>query len=165
MTLHKRIKCLIIISIAFFSSCEMGGYNEPYLGLGYDSILTGGPIRPKPGWYWVEYNQYYHTNNFLDYQGEPLGCVPSPEYNAFATVAEVVYQSDAEVLFKGKWGVSASLPLLLYSKVHKNALDVTSSGEGFGDFGLALYLQWNPVTVHDRAVFVHRIEFGTLSLR
>jgi len=81
-------------------------YGLPGVNLGFTNILDGGPVRPYPGIYWMQYTQYYSTHRFLNDQGKPLGGVPSPKFKLFDTITQFVYQFDQQLPLKGMPGVS-----------------------------------------------------------
>jgi len=51
------------------------------------------------------------------------------------------------------------LPIVLHSKIEKNALGIESSGAGFGNFTLGAYVQWPAIIRNGRPIFIHRLEF------
>lgn len=135
----------------------------PYVNLGFTNILDGGPIRPAAGWYFQEYDQWYRTQTFLNEHGNLLGGIPSPSFNVFAAIVQLIYQTDYKILFKGNLGFEAHLPLILYSRVESNPLHLSSSGSGVGDLNVGIYLQWDPIKHNGRELFVHRLEMDISS--
>lgn len=135
------------------------GYGLPGLNLGFTNILDGGPVRPKPGMYWQQFLQYYTTQRFLDHEGKPLRGFPSPRFRQITTVSQFVYQGKRVLPLNGMPGFAFLLPLVLYSKVDKNLLDIQSSGSGFGNLGLGIFTQWLPIMHKGRHLFIHRLEF------
>ncbi len=135
------------------------GYGLPPVNLGFSNILDGGPIRPLPGWYWEQYFQYYHANTFLNGQGKLLDGVPSPHFDSWVTITQIIYQAENSFLFGGKPGIDIILPIVLSSKVSSNKLGFSNSGAGDGDLILGVFLQWDPIMYNDRPLFVHRLEF------
>ena len=131
-------------------------YSLPAINLGFTNFLDGGPIREVPGWYWTQFGRYYHASRFLNHEGKPVGS-PSPSLTLVSIITQGTYQSHRTVLLGAYGGIDVSLPLLLESKISRNQLGITSSGAGFGNLGLGLYLQWKPVFLHGRPFFVHRL--------
>jgi hypothetical protein len=151
--MYRRLSlyCLMIFSTHLF------GYHLPELNLGLTNFLDGGPIRPAPGWYWSQYMQYYHTQEFLDGQGNLLGDVLSPEYNGFGFFTDLAYQH----AFNGfEIGVDMTFGFVLVSDITCNTLGFTSSGGGLIDFSPNIYLQFDPIFHNERPIFVHRLSFG-----
>lgn len=147
-----------IISALFFNH-TIFSYGLPGLGLGYTNILDGGPVRPYPGIYIQQWLQYYTTQRFLNNEGKPLGGLSSPRYRTLIAVSEFIYQFDYEFGLGGMPGVMIALPIILYSKIEKNALGIESSGSGFGNLVLGSYIQWPAIIRNGRPIFIHRLEF------
>ena len=157
--IHPLQRFFPYIFVLFFCLQEAVGYHQPYVDLGYHNILDGGPLIITPGWYLEGFPQYYHADRFLDANGQNLDGIPSPTLNQCDIVTELFYQSDRAILFNGKWGVSATLPVTFYSHIEKNQLGITDSGAGLGDLFLGLTLQWEPIKINERPIFTHRIAF------
>lgn len=150
----------IAIVIFFVSVASLCGYGAPRLGLGFNNILDGGPLRSRAGWYVQQFYPYFHGERFVGPCGKNLFDVPSPKINAFAAVTEFVYQSGKEVFFSGRPGMRFALPLVLANKVSANDLDIKSSGAGFGNLLIGAFLQFSPTMYNERALFVHRLDFN-----
>jgi hypothetical protein len=158
---RQYVKFFFLLSL-WTLPINIHAYNIPPIGLGSSNILDGGPIRPNPGFYLFEHLSYYYSNKFLDHQGKPLGAVSSPIFVSWAMVTKAAYQSATKTLLRGKWGVSASLPLVLTANISPNRLGISSSGSGFSNLFLGAYLQWDTITLGDRPFFVHRFEFDAV---
>lgn len=139
-------------------SCTSHGYTLPGLGLGVSSFLDGGPLRQVPGWYWQTYFQIYHSNKFLDVNGDPLLGIVNPNLNVVSVALQFIYLSKIRFL-GGNLGVDFTLPLRLHGGINRNVPLFTSSGGGLGDFSAGVYIQWNPIMHGERPIFVHRLEF------
>ena len=160
------IKCkkYAIVWVLLFFVVAVQGYGLPSLGLGFTSILEGGPVRPNPGLYWQQWLQYYTTKRFLDHKGKALNGVPSPPVREFDYVVDLAYQFERQTVVGAMPGVEMVLPFVLASKVDKdNALNLKTSGSGVGDLGLGVYLQWPALFRNGRHIFVHRLEFGMVN--
>jgi len=153
----KKLWYVLVSSLLLFQWIEPYGLRAVNLGL--TNFLDGGPLRPRSGWYWVNYNQYYYTSKFLDAQGKPLGSVESPRYNLLSNINQLQYESARRVL-GARLGFSGSIAIVLLSHIQKNVLDISSSGAGWTDLRLDLFLQWDPVMFRGRAVYVNNIDFG-----
>jgi hypothetical protein len=151
-------KYTALCALLFFTHILVG-YGLPGLNLGFTNILDGGPIRPKPGWYWLQYAQYYTTKRFFNGEGKPLGGVPSPRFRHLETITEFAYQFEYQFPWNAVPGVALGLPLVMYSHIGKNEFVFESSGSGFGNLGFGLYNQWNPIERKGRPLFVHRLQF------
>jgi hypothetical protein len=153
-------------SIFLFTTHLMNGYFLPAVNKGSSNFLDGGPLRPKPGWYWTQYAEYYYTDTYLDAHGKSLGNGQSPAYNSFVTLTGLAYQFKPCTASKFQIGFDAALPILLYSTIGHNQLNlipgfnsVTSSGSGIGDLVLGTYVQYDGISKGERPLFTHRIEF------
>ncbi len=155
MTLRGRL--LIVISL--FAHLFVRSYGLPGINLGFTNILDGGPVRPYPGVYWLQYIQYYSTHRFLNECGKPLGGVPFPRFRLVDTITQFIYQFNEVMPLKGMPGVAIGLPLDLYSKIGKNELNIESSGSGFGNLDFGVYTQWSAIQHKGRPIFIHRLSF------
>src|SRR5262245_40220266 len=132
----------------------------PAVNLGASNILDGGPIRPNPGWYWIQYNSNYHSTSIRDGLGNVAGGIASPNYDLWATVGQLIYQSYSKPILNAHLGIDVTIPLAFYSHIDCNLLGLRSSGSGFGDIHAGVYAQWDPIKRRDgRPLFVHRLEF------
>ena len=152
------VRCLVLV-ISFLCAHQVIGYGLPGIDLGFSNILDGGPIRPKPGLYWLQYGQYYTTHRFLNGEGKPLLGVPSPSFRLCNTITEFVYQFGHQGFLRGMPGVAVGLPLVMCANIGKNELGLKSSGGGFGNLGFGLYTQWETLEYKGRPFFVHRLQF------
>lgn len=145
----------VCASVLFFS-CNVGGYHLPSVNLGLNGILSGGPLIPVKGWYWLPYFVDYHTTKLLDECGNLLAGVPSPHFNGSTIINQFVYQSDLQVA-RAKIGFTFALPLVTSSRVEKNKLGITSSGAGLADFLMGFFLQWRAVHIKGESRFITRL--------
>lgn len=156
----NRYKKYFVVCVSFcFFSYNVFGYELPGINLGFTNILDGGPVRPYPGVYWLQYSQYYHAHKFTNSEGTLLGAVPSPYVNVWTTICQFVYQLDKKLFFEGMPGISVTLPIVLYSRVQHNNLGFSDSGSGLGNLNFGIYSQWGAVMYKDRPLFIHRLEF------
>lgn len=146
--------CMLVCFVA-----RMHPYGLRGLNLGLTNFLDGGPLRPRSGLYWINYNQYYHAHDFVDHEGNSLSPSDPPQFNFLANINQLLYESTSRIL-NARWGLSASIALVLFSKIDDNQLGFSSSGSGWGDFRADLYLQWDPVMYHGRAIYVNNLDFG-----
>lgn len=146
---------LLLISLVY---TNIYSYTLPGINLGLSSILDGGPLRQKPGWYLQAYNQFYHTNRFLDHQGKLL-INPSPHFNLLATSLQLTYQSQNDFFGLGTVGIDITQPIVWYSHVTTNPLGIISSGGGLGDLSIGVYAQGDAIFRNNQPFYVHRLEF------
>lgn len=155
---HTTLSTFCFIFLVVFTH-NIQTYHLPAVNLGVSNILDGGPVRPSPGWYWLEFAEYYQTKKFVDARGNLLNGIPSPHISYWAIANELVYQANQKLICNADWGVAAEIPILLSSHLSHNTFKLKKDGLGFGDFSLGIYLQWEPYIHHGRHLFVHRLEF------
>ena len=159
MHMNKRKKYYGIVIVLCSWVSGVFGYGLPGLNLGFSNILDGGPTRPKPGLYWLQFMQYYTTQRFFNAEGKPLGDLPSPRFRNFQTIIQGVYQFNKQLPLSGMPGVTMGIPLVLYEKIELNKLGFRGSGAGFGNLNFGIYTQWNTIMRKGREFFVHRLQF------
>lgn len=141
-------------------------YELPAINLGFTSFLDGAPPA-GPGWYVQQYVQFYRDGQLKDSDGDDLR-LPTPTGLEKATVettvglTQLVYQSDQELLWGGKWGLNLMLPLADIDLDPRDNLALSASSSTLGDLLVGPYLQWDPIMGPNGPRFVHRIEFQML---
>lgn len=154
-----KYKKYIIPSVLFFLSPIIMGYGFPSVNLGFTNILDGGPVRPYPGIYWQQWLSYYTTKRFLNNEGHLLAGLGTPHFRSVSTITQFVYQCKYQMRLGGMPGFTMVLPIVLYSHIDKNPLDIQSSGSGFGNLGCGIFTQWGAIELHGRPFFIHRLSF------
>lgn len=142
--MSKMIK-VSLASLALFASSTLA-YDQPAVNLGATSFLDGGPPS-GPGFYFQEYIQYYTADTLADLP------FTNPKVNVWASLNQLIYQSDQELLAGGKWGMNLILPI-----VHIDSNIVPDNGGGVGDLNVGPYLQWDPIMGEKGPIFMHRVE-------
>ncbi len=136
-------------------------YDQPYLNLGFNNILNGGPLRPTPWFYWYQYFRYFDAGKLLNAQGDLLGGVTSPHFNSCIGITELIYQFDSIDSLNGQFGLDMWISYGSMN-IKPNNLGFVASGHGFGDILGGIYFQGNPIMRQDKPVFVHRLELLTV---
>ena len=72
-------------------------------------------------------------------------------------MTQLIYQSDRELLFGGKWGLNFMLPVVSF-----DADVLPKNSTGLGDLLVGPYLQWDPVMGKQGPLFVQRLELQTI---
>jgi anthranilate 1,2-dioxygenase (deaminating, decarboxylating) large subunit len=141
----KRIAKVSLVLLALITTSALA-YDQPAVNLGATSFLDGGPPS-GPGFYFQEYIQYYTADTLTDFD------VPNPEVNVWASLNQLIYQSDQELLAGGKWGMNLILPL-----VYLDSNPIPDNNGGAGDLNVGPFLQWDPVMGEKGPIFMQRIE-------
>ncbi|MCP3867967.1 MAG: phenol degradation protein meta [Gammaproteobacteria bacterium] len=131
-------------------SLSARAYDLPPLNLGYTSFLDGAPPA-GPGWYFQQYVQFFNNGEFQDGSGNSL----PPEIDVTSGISQLVYQSDKELLFGGKWGVNLMLPIAGFDLEPDDSI---TNSTGLGDLLVGPFLQWDPIMGKKGPKFMHRIE-------
>jgi len=100
--------------LLLFGTNPAVAFDLPVVNLGATSFLDGGPPS-GPGWYFQEYLQFYESDKLADANGDAI-YAPTPSglqkhnVDTFAAITQMLYQSNTELLWGGKWGVNFMLP-------------------------------------------------------
>lgn len=156
--MNRIIRCLLFYYLCVASQSLLG-YGLPSVALGSNNILDGGPIRPFPGFYWIQFLRNYQSNKFVDHQGKAIPQIANPHLNVWAAAFQLVYQTKGHFFPHAKGGVSVALPIVLSSHINSNLAGIKTSGAGVGDLVTGIYLQWEALMRKDKPLFVHRLEF------
>jgi len=147
-----------VLALALLATLTPLHARVPGINLGLTNILDGGPLRPKPGFYWQEFLQGYQSNELFDACGEEIP--NSPAINRWALASQLFYQFERQGFLGASPGIGFSLPVALSSTISCNRLGLSDSGSGFGDLSLGVYSQWPMIFRNDRPLFVHRLAFN-----
>lgn len=160
--MRKLSRCSVLsVLVGLVWTASSLAYDLPAVNLGFTSFLDGGPPA-GPGFYFTEYIQYYTSDALNDENGDEIA-FPDPDLNAFISLTQGIYQSDSEVLLGGKWGLDVIVPYvsldLDYSAEGPFPKD---NGSGIGDILVGPFLQWDPIMIDGRPLFMHRVELQFL---
>jgi hypothetical protein len=149
----KRFLVAVSLLISAVAALPATGwsYGQPAVNLGFTSFVDGAPPA-GPGVYFQQYFQYYTSDEFKDF---PVPGV-EPELDVWVSLTQLIYQSDQELLFGGKWGINAMLPVVSFDL--DNTPAILSENSGVGDLLVGPYLQWDPIMGANGPLFMHRIE-------
>ena len=134
-------------------------YDLPSVNLGFTSFLDGGPPA-GPGFYYTQYIQYWTSHEFKNKDGDELLPHSADEdFDAWISLSQFIYQSDRELLLKGKWGLDVIVPYVgLDVDYDMDAPFPQDNGSGFGDILIGPFVQWDPIMGKNGPIFMHRIE-------
>jgi hypothetical protein len=153
MMKNLRIVLSAMVALALFSGSAFA-LGQPNVNLGFTSFLDGAPPA-GPGLYLSEYLQYYTADQINDESGDKIDSFEGVD--VWVLMNQLIYQSDQPILFGGKWGLNAMLPI-----VSIDADVLPDNGSGLGDLLIGPYLQWDPIMGANGPLMVNRIELQTI---
>jgi anthranilate 1,2-dioxygenase (deaminating, decarboxylating) large subunit len=156
------MKSLRVVLGAFFallllSAGPVFALGQPNVNLGFTSFIDGAPPA-GPGFYLSEYLQYYTADQINDENGSKNFDV---DIDVWVLMNQLIYQSDQELLFGGKWGLNVMLPVVGLD-MGNNAPGFDDNGTGLGDLLVGPYIQWDPIMGEKGPLMVNRIELQTI---
>ncbi len=153
----KKVWIRLVAIVFFFLTLSVVpalAYDQPSVNLGFTSFVDGAPPS-GPGFYFQEYLQYYTANRLEDAPAP----VSNPKLDAWISLNQLVYQSDQELFWGGKWGINLMLPIVNFDT---RISPLTDNGGGFGDLLIGPFLQWDPIMGKNGPIFMHRIELSVI---
>jgi len=151
--------CIVLsalVAVTLFSGSAFA-FGQPNVNLGFTSFLDGAPPA-GPGLYLSEYLQYYTADHLNNEKGSKALDV---DIDVWVLMNQLIYQSDKELLFGGKWGLNVMLPVVGLD-VGSNPNGLEDNGTGLGDLLVGPYLQWDPIMGANGPLMVNRIELQTV---
>ena len=144
------MKRIVLVALSLWlGALAAPAYDQPAVNLGFTSFLDGAPPA-GPGWYFTEYLQYYHAQEFKD---APF----DPNLGVFVSLNQLIYQSNQKLVLGGKWGLDLILPVVAF----QNSSPL-SKQNGFGDLLVGPYLQWDPIMGANGPFLFNRLELQCL---
>ena len=153
---NLRLVLSALVALTLFSGTVFA-VGQPNVNLGFTSFLDGAPPA-GPGLYLSEYLQYYTADHLNDEKGSKALDV---DIDVWVLMNQLIYQSDKELLFGGKWGLNVMLPVVGLD-VGSNPAGLEDNGTGLGDLLVGPYLQWDPIMGANGPLMVNRIELQTV---
>ena len=153
------IASALSLLVAFNQSAK--AYDEPNLNLGFTSFLDGG-LPAGPGFYAVEYLQFYKANKLTDQYGNSLG-LPKSDIDALVSLTQFIYVSNLKV-GSGSLGLDVIVPWVASANVDDGLGNSVLKGRtGLGDLLIGPLIQFDPIMGANGPLFVQRIEFQILA--
>jgi len=147
----------ILVALLLLSGGPAFALGQPNVNLGFTSFLDGAPPA-GPGLYLSEYLQYYTADRINDDSGSKSLDV---DIDVWVLMNQLIYQSDQEILFGGKWGINVMVPIVSLD-MGSNPPGFEDNGTGLGDLLIGPYIQWDPIMGANGPLMVNRIELQTI---
>ncbi len=166
---RSAAKSIVTFASALSISLALGNtakaYDEPNLNLGFTSFLDGG-VPAGPGFYAVEYMQFYTANKLTDQFGHNLGGdlgLPKTDIDALVSLTQFIYVSNLKI-GPGSLGLDVIVPWVASANVDDGRNNTVLSGRtGVGDLLIGPLIQFDPIMGANGPLFVHRIEFQIIA--
>jgi hypothetical protein len=146
------------MSLALGNTAE--AYDEPNLNLGFTSFLDGG-VPAGPGFYAVEYLQFYTANKLTDQRGNNLGAelgLPKTDIDALVSLSQLIYVSNLKI-GPASPGLDVIVPWVASANVSDGVGNTVLRGTtGVGDLLIGPLLQFDPIMGANGPLFVYRVE-------
>ncbi len=155
------------LSLLLAFNQDAKAYDEPNLNLGFTSFLDGG-LPAGPGFYAVEYLQFYTANKLADQYGNNLTlpngkAFPKTDIDALVSLTQFIYVSNLKV-GSGSLGMDVIVPWVASANVDDGLGNSVLKGRtGIGDLLIGPLIQFDPIMGANGPLFVQRIEFQILA--
>lgn len=156
----RRAMAIGLILLATALSQRASAQALPPVNLGLTSFVDGLPPA-GPGFYYQQYAEWFHGTSFRNSNGDKYPVPDQPSIEVYASLNQVLYQSDQTLLLGGKWGMDVIVPIV-GTDLDPGSLPIRDNGFGLGDILVGPYLQWDPIMQNGRPVFAHRIELQNI---
>jgi hypothetical protein len=154
-----------VLGLTFGGSQNAAAYDQPNLNLGFTSFLDGG-LPAGPGFYAVEYLQFYTANRLTDQYGNNLGAalgLPKTDIDALVSLTQFIYVSNLKV-GTGSLGMDVIVPWVASANVDDGIGNAALKGRtGIGDLLIGPLIQFDPIMGANGPLLVQRIEFQILA--
>ena len=159
------VLCSLLSAFVFISP---GQAQLPGLNLGATSFLDGLPPPGGPGVYLEQYFQYYNSSRLLDNEGNEVklptsgGTFETPQVQTWVMLTQLIYQSNQEILPKGRWGLSLTVPVVVTDVSPNDFIGFQERSYSLGDIFFGPFIQWDPTVGKHGPFFSQRIEFDAV---
>lgn len=152
----KTARLLLAALMALVVSGSVWGYDLPPLNLGFTTFIDGAPPAGN-GWYFSQYVQQYHADEFRDKNGHKIS-FPDPKVNVTVGLTQLIYISEYQLL-GGNAGINFILPEVNPHVSYDATGPFPQEGDsGFGDLMVGPFIQWPPVMGPNGPKFFQRVE-------
>ena len=154
--------------LSAFVFISPGQAQLPGLNLGATSFLDGLPPPGGPGVYLEQYFQYYNSRRLLDNEGNEVrlptsgGTFETPQVQTWVMLTQLIYQSNQEILPKGRWGLSLTVPVVVTDVSPNDFIGFQERSYSLGDIFFGPFIQWDPTVGKYGPFFSQRIEFDAV---
>ncbi len=154
-------KKAVFILLGLLCCFEIRAYDLPPMNLGLTSFLDGTSLPPHYGFYWIQYAEQYHTDEFTNAKGQKLAGVSSPDFDPMYTLTQLTYVSQGRYLLGAHSVSTLIIPYMMDFRLQEdNALGLSATSSGLGDLTGGIGLQWDPLMKNGRPFWVNRAEFS-----
>ena len=159
---------LICSLLSGFLFITAGEAQLPGVNLGATSFLDGLPPPGGPGWYFEEYFQYYNSSRLLDNDGNEVqlptsrGSFETPHVQTWVMLTQLIYQSNQQILPKGRWGLSLTVPVVVTDVSPDDFIGFQEQSYSLGDIFFGPFIQWDPTVGKRGPFFAQRLEFDAV---
>jgi hypothetical protein len=156
-------RLFLLCWLVFRAEAQLPGVN-----LGATSFLDGLPPPGGPGWYVEEYFQYYNSSRLVGNDGSAVelptshGTFETPHVQTWVMLTQLFYQSNQEILPKGRWGVSLTIPVVVTDVSPDDFIGFQEKSVSLGDIFFGPFIQWDPTVGKYGPFFAQRIEFDAV---
>lgn len=135
-------------------------YDLPAVNLGGSSFYDGAPAPQGPGWYVVEYLQYYTSDTLKDGNGDSFA-LSKQDIDLFVPLTHFIYVPEKKFTENSTLGFDFLVPVIANQNVddgQNNA--IVSAQTGIGDLAFGAFLQFDPVMGDDGPRYSQRVELA-----
>lgn len=159
------VLCSLLSAFVFISP---GQAQLPGVNLGATSFLDGLPPPGGPGVYVEQYFQYYTSSRLFDHEGNVVklptssGTFETPQVQTWIMLTQVIYQSNQEILPKGRWGLSLTVPVVVTDVSPDGFIGFQEQSYSLGDIFFGPFIQWDPAVGKHGPFFAQRVELDAV---
>src|SRR5262245_39157687 len=86
-----KVRVLVALALTLLAVCGAHGQETPHYPNGTSGLRAG--TVPPPGWYYLEYNYFYHTDTL-----KAPGAPPTFDVDAYGNVHRIIHVTNYKIL-------------------------------------------------------------------